>query len=542
MKSRRLIGVTASVAIVTATAVAAAAVPNMLDADASRQHDAADLPKVPSSQEIDQAKTSDANRDQMRQRLIDSILKTSERFADIEAAALEANENARSMSEAAAVARRDAEDARKAAENAAEQASDSEEAVGAAAGEMYRNGNGSASDLMLGDEDSLSQRSTAENLANRQAREGQEAVRQANEADSLLANAEAKEADAEQKAEEEARAQAEREEEARRYEEERQELDKLRSDLIKAWAELEGIPEEEAAERIDEIEEEQWAAELDRVLGQIDARETEQSSPASTQPAVEAEPTPVTEEPTPSETTEEPTPSATPSETPSSAPASPSPTQTSSAPASPSPTQSSSAPASPSPTQSSSAPASPSPTQSSSAPSRSGSGSSSNGRASSSPSPTKSAPKKSPSKAPSKSPSTGTAGSSSSSGWASTAIQFAVGKANDPNTYYSWGGNGPQGYDCSGLTVAAFNAAGKSLPRSSKAQYAAAKQYVPLSQMQPGDLVFWSNNGSGSGVYHVAIYMGNNQIVHARNPQMGISVTALNYGGMHNILPQAGRY
>ncbi|AXR74315.1 peptidoglycan endopeptidase [Auritidibacter sp. NML130574] len=530
MKSRRLIGVTASVAIVTATAVAAAAVPNMLDADASRQHDAADLPKVPSSQEIDQAKTSDANRDQMRQRLIDSILKTSERFADIEAAALEANENARSMSEAAAAARRDAEDARKAAENAAEQASDSEEAVGAAAGEMYRNGNGSASDLMLGDEDSLSQRSTAENLANRQAREGQEAVRQANEADSLLANAEAKEADAEQKAEEEARAQAEREEEARRYEEERQELDKLRSDLIKAWAELEGIPEEEAAERIDEIEEEEWAAELDRVLGQIDARETEQSSPASTQPAVEAEPTPVTEEPTPSETTEEPTPSATPSETPSSAPASPSPTQTSSAPASPSPTQSSSAPASPSPT------------QSSSAPSRSGSGSSSNGRASSSPSPTKSAPKKSPSKAPSKSPSTGTAGSSSSSGWASTAIQFAVGKANDPNTYYSWGGNGPQGYDCSGLTVAAFNAAGKSLPRSSKAQYAAAKQYVPLSQMQPGDLVFWSNNGSGSGVYHVAIYMGNNQIVHARNPQMGISVTALNYGGMHNILPQAGRY
>lgn len=127
------------------------------------------------------------------------------------------------------------------------------------------------------------------------------------------------------------------------------------------------------------------------------------------------------------------------------------------------------------------------------------------------------------------------------SGWAQTAISWAVAKANDPRTYYTWGGNGPLGYDCSGLTQNAFAAAGKYLPRTSTMQYRAAKQYVPLSQLRPGDLVFWSSNG-GASMYHVAIYMGGGQIVHARNPQMGLSVTALNYGGMYNIHPYAGRY
>src|SRR5699024_5879919 len=118
---------------------------------------------------------------------------------------------------------------------------------------------------------------------------------------------------------------------------------------------------------------------------------------------------------------------------------------------------------------------------------------------------------------------------------------WAVNKTNEPGTSYVWGGNGPKGYDCSGFTVAAFAQAGKSLPRVSSAQYAAAKQYVSLDNLQPGDLVFWSNNGQCSGVYHVAIYIGNGQITHARNPSTGITMTDLHYSPW-GMLSVGGRY
>ena len=123
----------------------------------------------------------------------------------------------------------------------------------------------------------------------------------------------------------------------------------------------------------------------------------------------------------------------------------------------------------------------------------------------------------------------------------SAAVNWAVNKTRESGTYYSWGGNGPKGYDCSGFTTAAFAAAGKSLPRTSSAQYGAAKQYVSLNNLQPGDLVFWSNNGSQSGVYHVAVYIGNGQIAHARNPSTGISITGLHYSPW-NMLKVGGRY
>src|SRR5699024_7648125 len=127
------------------------------------------------------------------------------------------------------------------------------------------------------------------------------------------------------------------------------------------------------------------------------------------------------------------------------------------------------------------------------------------------------------------------------SGNMSAATSWAVNKTNEAGTYYSWGGNGPKGYDCSGFTLAAFQQAGKSLPRTSSAQYGAAKQYVSLNNLQPGDLVFWSNNGAQSGVYHVAIYIGNGQIAHARNPSTGITVTGLHYSP-YNMMSVGGRY
>lgn len=129
---------------------------------------------------------------------------------------------------------------------------------------------------------------------------------------------------------------------------------------------------------------------------------------------------------------------------------------------------------------------------------------------------------------------------SSASGWRADVAQWATAKAADPSVYYSWGGNGPTAYDCSGFTQSAFAQAGKSIPRNSSAQFAGG-QKVSMGNLRVGDLVFWSNNGSGSGVYHVAVYIGDGKIAHARNPKMGVSVTSLNYSPT-NMLGTAVRY
>lgn len=108
------------------------------------------------------------------------------------------------------------------------------------------------------------------------------------------------------------------------------------------------------------------------------------------------------------------------------------------------------------------------------------------------------------------------------SGQASAALVFARAQLGKP---YVWGATGPSSYDCSGLTSAAWKAAGVSLPRTSAAQ-ASAGTRVPLAQLQPGDLLFWSSNGQVSGVHHVALFLGADgggpRILEA--PQTGIPV------------------
>ena len=81
---------------------------------------------------------------------------------------------------------------------------------------------------------------------------------------------------------------------------------------------------------------------------------------------------------------------------------------------------------------------------------------------------------------------------------------------------YRWGGAGPNNYDCSGLTMWAWARAGVSLPHSSKAQYSSLP-HVPLSQLAPGDLVFY-----GSPIHHVGLYKGSGVMIHA--PQSGETV------------------
>ncbi|MBM7700667.1 C40 family peptidase [Kurthia huakuii] len=78
---------------------------------------------------------------------------------------------------------------------------------------------------------------------------------------------------------------------------------------------------------------------------------------------------------------------------------------------------------------------------------------------------------------------------------------------------YVWGGSTPSGFDCSGFTSYVYkHAAGKTIPRTSAAQYVASKK-ISKSQLKKGDLVFF--NTSGRGVSHVSIYAGNNKLIHA---------------------------
>lgn len=108
-------------------------------------------------------------------------------------------------------------------------------------------------------------------------------------------------------------------------------------------------------------------------------------------------------------------------------------------------------------------------------------------------------------------------GGFSGSGRVARVIQFALSQVGDR---YVSAGSGPSSWDCSGLTSAAWRQAGVSLTHYSRAQYSQTRR-IPLSQAQPGDLVFYF----GSGARHVGLYIGNGKMVHAANPSSGVLVT-----------------
>ncbi|WP_371655861.1 MULTISPECIES: C40 family peptidase [unclassified Streptomyces] len=135
----------------------------------------------------------------------------------------------------------------------------------------------------------------------------------------------------------------------------------------------------------------------------------------------------------------------------------------------------------------------------------------------------------------------GSSGSSTSSGSASSssgtgsgtpsrhgteaAIAYAMAHLGDP---YVWGGDGPHGWDCSGLVQAAYRQAGITLPRVADDQYRATTP-IPRDQLRRGDLVFWSTTGGASGIHHVAIYLGNSQYLEAPRPGKNVRVSTFDW-------------
>ncbi|MFD5862120.1 C40 family peptidase [Streptomyces chartreusis] len=101
---------------------------------------------------------------------------------------------------------------------------------------------------------------------------------------------------------------------------------------------------------------------------------------------------------------------------------------------------------------------------------------------------------------------------------AAAAVSYAYAKLGSP---YVWGATGPNAFDCSGLTQAAYREAGVSLPRTTYAQIDAGRR-VSRSELLPGDLVFFY-----SGISHVGLYIGNGQMIHAPNPSAPVRVAPL---------------
>ncbi|MGH4005918.1 MAG: C40 family peptidase, partial [Pseudonocardiaceae bacterium] len=120
---------------------------------------------------------------------------------------------------------------------------------------------------------------------------------------------------------------------------------------------------------------------------------------------------------------------------------------------------------------------------------------------------------------------------------AGRAMQFALGEVGKP---YVWGATGPHSYDCSGLMLRAYESAGVTLPRVSRQQYWAGTQ-LPVRQAQPGDLLFWAYDTSNpDSIHHVAMYLGNGQMVEAANQTVPLRQRVVSFDE-HELMPLAVR-
>jgi cell wall-associated NlpC family hydrolase len=108
-----------------------------------------------------------------------------------------------------------------------------------------------------------------------------------------------------------------------------------------------------------------------------------------------------------------------------------------------------------------------------------------------------------------------------------TAIAYAAAQLGKP---YIWGGTGPAGYDCSGLVMMAYHAAGISLPRTTFQQVDAGTPVYSDSQLEPGDLLFTPGaDGTATDPGHVGMYIGSGLVIQA--PQTGEDIEITPFSG-----------
>lgn len=120
------------------------------------------------------------------------------------------------------------------------------------------------------------------------------------------------------------------------------------------------------------------------------------------------------------------------------------------------------------------------------------------------------------------------------------AIAYARAQVGEP---YRFGGAGPSSWDCSGLTMMSYSSAGVYIgPHGSSSQYntmASRGRLVSTSNLQAGDLLFYSNGGSTSASkYHVTLYIGGGQMIEAPRPGYSVRIVSVRYG---DLVPYAGR-
>ncbi|SFK25456.1 Cell wall-associated hydrolase, NlpC family [Amycolatopsis sacchari] len=120
---------------------------------------------------------------------------------------------------------------------------------------------------------------------------------------------------------------------------------------------------------------------------------------------------------------------------------------------------------------------------------------------------------------------------------AAAAIAFALGEQGKP---YVWGATGPNSYDCSGLMLRAYEAAGITLDRVSRDQYHDGAM-LPVRDAQPGDLLFWAYDPANPNtIHHVAMYLGGGKIVEAQQTGVPVHVRSVSFDE-DELVPQAVR-
>jgi peptidoglycan DL-endopeptidase CwlO len=117
---------------------------------------------------------------------------------------------------------------------------------------------------------------------------------------------------------------------------------------------------------------------------------------------------------------------------------------------------------------------------------------------------------------------------------AARAVAFALGQRGKP---YRWGAQGPLAFDCSGLTWAAWRAAGVAIPRTAAGQLADLPRV--RGRLQPGDLLIYRTDGPSRR--HVAMVVGRGRMVEARGRGISVRVTSIRGGWLGAVRPGAGR-